>query len=333
MQRFQQAKIPWILSLWFLPERFFVDANQRPMGTFGRRIDPDRWPEFLDLLTSYLTYLKTHYNAEPDLFSFNEPDLGVNIGFTGETHRQAIKSIGARLASLGFKTKLLLGDTANPRDSHLFTLPTASDPDALRYVGAVSVHSWGNGTAAQYSAWGDVAAWTGLPLLVAEAGVDPGAFKNDAFDSFAYGLSEMQQFQELLRYARPAALLYWQFTDDYSLVHVARDGTVAPTSRFWMMKQFTNLSPIDSQVVATASDQPDVLVSAFSAPSALTIHVLNLGSARTVTIAGLPPGSWQTYTTTELSGFRTAALSVADPGPVTLQFPARGLVSLVRGSP
>lgn len=330
MQRFSRSGIPWILSVWSLPESYYTDPDRVPFYTFGRHIAPDRWPDFLDLLTSYLRYLKTHYQAEPDLFSFNEPDLGVNIGFDGETHREAIKRIGARLAAEGFKTKLLLGDTANPRDSHLFTLPTAGDPEAMRYVGAVSVHSWGNGTPEQYAAWGDVARWVGRPLLVAEAGVDPGAYRNNAYDSFAYGLSEMRQFQQLLRYARPASLIYWQFTDDYGLVRVGPAGDIQPTGRYWMMKQFANLTPAPGAAVATASDQPDVLISGFAGGSALAVHILNDGPARNATVAGLPRGRWRTVTTTETKGFAEGVLDHAGEGPLELALPARSLTTLTR---
>jgi len=331
MQRVQQAKIPWILSLWFLPERFYTDPNQRPFGSFGRRIASDRWPEFLDLLGGYLQYIKSHYGAEPDLFSFNEPDLGVSIGFTGETHREAIKRIGAHLASLGLKTRLLLGDTANPRDSHLFALPAAEDPEAMRYIGAVSFHSWGNGSAEQYGAWGDLAEWVRRPLLVAEAGVDPGAFQNSAFDSYAYGLREARQFQELLRYARPQALIYWQFTDDYGLVHVGANNAIEPTPRFWLMKQFVNLTPTKCHAVASSSDQSDVLVSAFARGNVVVVHVLNLGADRDAAIAGLPTGSWQTVTSTEAAGYQEGTATVGGAStPFACRLPARSMTTFVR---
>lgn len=331
MQRIQQAKTPWILSLWFLPERFYTDPNQRPFGTFGRRIAADRWPEFLDLLGSYLLYVKSHYGAEPDLFSFNEPDLGVSIGFTGETHREAIKRIGAYLASRGLKTKLLLGDTANPRDSHRFALPAAADPEALGYVGAVSFHSWGNGTPEQYAAWGDLAEWVHRPLLVAEAGVDPGAFQNSTYDSYAYGLKEARQFQELLRYARPQALIYWQFTEDYGLVHVGPNNAIEPTPRFWLVKQFVNLTPAKSQAVASSSDQSDVLVSAFARANVVVVHVLNVGHERDAAIAGLPAGAWRTVTSTEAAGYQEATAAVSGGAtPYLLHLPARSLTTLVR---
>lgn len=330
MQRVQKKGLPWIISLWRIPERFYADPNQKPAGTFNRQIAAERWPEFLDLIGSYLVYLKKNYGAEPDYYSFNEPDLGVDIGFTGETHRAMIKRIGAHLASLGLKTKMLLGDAANPRDSHKYVLPTAADPEAMKYVGAVSFHSWGGGSPQQYGAWGDVGAWLGLPLLVGEAGTDPGSWRNKTFDSYAYGLGEMKQFQELLRDSRPTAIIYWQFTEDYGLVHVGANNTIEPTGRFWLMKHFTNLSPYKSNVLATSSDQPDVLVSAFARDDEIAVHVLNLGAARTATFSGLPAGPWRSVVTTETENFKETPTT---PGPEgTLTLPARSLTTLFRGT-
>jgi O-glycosyl hydrolase len=327
MQRVQKTGAPWILSLWRLPERYYADPNAKPTGTFDRQIPAERWPEFLDLLGSYIEYGKKHYHVEPTFFSFNEPDLGVDIGFTGETHRDAIKRIGEYFATHGIKTKLLLGDTANPRDSHVFTLPTAADDDALKYVGAVSFHSWGNGTAKQYQEWRDVGQWLQLPLIVGEAGSDPGFYRNYAFDSYAYGLRDAEQYQHLLRDAQPKAIIYWEYSEDYGLVHVSADKVVTPTPRFYLMKQFVALTPTKSEVVASESDQPDVLVSAFAKNGVLAVHIVNRGAEREVALSGLPAGNWREVTTTEESGFRETALSAA---PTTLKIPARSMVSLVK---
>ena len=327
MQRVERMGIPWAISLWRLPERYYSDPNQKPPGTFNRQIAAERWPEFLDLLGSYLLHLKEQYGAEPDFFSFNEPDLGVDIGFTGETHRAMVKRIGAHLESLGLKTKLLLGDTANPRDTHRYVLPSAADPEAMRHVGAVSFHSWFGGTPAQYRAWRDVARRLGLPLIVGEAGVDPGAYRNRTFDSYAYGLGEMRQYQELLRDAQPASLLFWEFTEDYGLAFPDADGKVVPTSRFWLMKHFTNLTPMKSEGVASSSDQPDVLVSAFVKGNTTTVHILNTGPARKVTVAGLPAGEWKRVTTTETVAWEKTGVSGVIP---SLDVLARSLTTLVR---
>ncbi|ACB77344.1 hypothetical protein [Opitutus terrae] len=327
MQRVQRMGLPWIISLWRLPERYYSDPNQKPAGTFHRKIADARWPEFLDLIGSYLLHLKKNYGAEPDMFSFNEPDLGVDIGFNGPEHRDMIKRIGAHLESLGLKTRLLLGDTANPRDSHKYVLPTAADPAAMRYVRALSFHSWGNGTPQQYRAWGDVADWTQLPLLVGEAGVDPGSWRNRMFDSYAYGLREARQYQELLRDTRPQTLLFWEYTEDYGVVRVGDDQRLEPTGRFYFLKHFSNLSPRHGQVVASSSDQPDVLVSAFAKGDVLVVHLVNTGPACEAQLAGLPAGPWRQIVTTETEGFKEAPAPTLD---APLALPARSFTTLVR---
>jgi O-glycosyl hydrolase len=326
MRRVQGMHIPWIISLWRVPERFYADPNQKPMSAFGRRIAGEKWPELLELIGSYLTYLKAHYGAEPDFFSFNEPDLGVSVGFSAETHRDAIKLIGGHFAKLGLKTKMLLGDTANPRDSHKYTLAAAADAEAMKYVGAVSFHSWGSGTPEQYRAWAQVARWFKLPLIVGEAGTDPGSYRNRSFDSYSYGLRDAEQYQQLLRDSAPVALLYWEFTEDYGLVH-RTGGSIEPTGRFWLMKHFTNLSPTKSQVVKSSSDNEEVLVSAFTKNGRLAVHILNLGPERDISANGLPTGLWKTVTTTETSGFQEApAGKLAN----TLHLPARSMTTLLQ---
>jgi hypothetical protein len=327
-QRIQRSGIPWIISIWRLPERLYSDANQKPFSAFARPVHPDRWPELLDLIGSYLLYLKQHYGAEPDLFSFNEPDLGVNVGFSADDHREMVKRIGAHLKSLGLKTKMLLGDAANPRDTHRYILSTAADPEAMRYVGAISFHSWGSGTPDQYRAWGDASVWLGVPMIVGEAGVDPSSYRNRMFDSYAYGLREAEQYQELLRYARPATLLFWQYTEDYGLARVKADKSIEPTGRFWLMKQFSNLTPLHSQAVETSSDHREVLVSGFRGKTEDAIHIVNMGPARDVSVAGLSGTGWRAVTTTETEGFVETAL----PGtPDQLRLPARSMTTLVRG--
>ena len=329
MRQVQQAGHPWIISLWRIPEDYYVprEAGASAMG-HGRRITPERWDDFLRELGDYLLYVKQHYGAEPDLFSFNEPDLGVDIIFSPEEHRDAIKRIGAHFESLGLKTKQLLGETANPRDRHLYVLPTAADPEAMRHVGGVSFHSWGGATPEQYAAWGEVAEWIQQPLFVGEAGMDPGAYRNRTYDSYTYGLRELQDHFDFIQHARAQVSLYWQFTNDYSVIRVAEDGTLSPTGRFHLLRHLNNLTPAPSRVVTATADADDVRVIAFQAGTSWTIHLLNTGPARPVQLTGVPmDGSWKLTTTTESEPFAERAWS---PGSTKLELPARSMVTLVR---
>jgi len=327
MRRTQEAGIPWIISVWRLPEDFYEPrpGGGSPLG-HGRKIATARWQDFLDGIGSFLLHVKQEYGAEPDLFSFNEPDLGVDIAFSAEEHRDAIRMIGGYFAEIGLKTKLLLGDTANPRERHRYVLPTAADPEALRYVGGLSFHSWMGASPEQYDAWGDVAEWLQLPLFIGEAGMDPGAYRNRTYDSYTYGLREMKDHFDFVRFARPQVSLYWQFTNDYGLVRTLPDGKIDPTGRFHLMRHLNNLTPPVSNAFATSSDLADVHALAFADGDTWTVHLLNVGSAARISLAGLSAGSWRVTTTTETTPFAETTWTSDNP----LDLPARSMVTLTK---
>ena len=327
MRRFQQRQVPFVISIWWLPERFYTDAYEKPKSAHNRLIKPERWDELLDLIGSYLLYAKREYSVEPHLFSFNEANIGIYVALTPETHMEAIKRIGAHFRKLGLKTKMLLGDATGPKDTHKFALEAAADPEALQYVGAVAFHSWGGGTPEQYAAWGDLAEWLNLPLLVTELGVDAAAYHNRAYNSYHYGLEEARMTQELLMYARPQGTQFWQFTNDYGLARTAENGAVEPTLRFWLMKHFTDLTPQHSDGLTAASDQPTILYTAFRKGDVYTLHILNMGAARPAELNGLPNIQWRVIQTTEAAGYQQGT-PLRSNGTLQLTLPARSLVTL-----
>jgi hypothetical protein len=331
MRRFHQLGVPYVISIWWLPERFYTDPYEKPRSTHFRKIDPEKWDELLELVGGYLLYAKREFSVEPDLFSFNEANIGVYVGLTPEEHLKAIKRFGAHFRKLGLKTKMLLGDATGPRDTHRFVLEAAADPDAMQYVGAVGFHSWGGGTPEQYAAWGDVGEWLKLPLLVTELGVDAAAYNTRSYNSYHYGLREARMTQELMIHARPQGTQFWQFTNDYALARARPDGTVEPTARFWLMKHFTDLTPHNSDVLSASSDQPSVLFTAFRAGATYALHLLNLGGPREASLEGLPEANWLATETTETAHYRSRPAGRSEGGRLTLKLPARSLLTLTIG--
>src|SRR6202051_1728382 len=128
MRQLQQMGAHLVISVWSLPERFYTDPYEKPRPAHFRVINPEKWDELVDLLGSYLLYARREYGIEPDLFSFNESNIGIFVGMTPESHAQAIKRIGAYFQKLGLKTKMLLGDASSPRDTYLFVREDASGP-------------------------------------------------------------------------------------------------------------------------------------------------------------------------------------------------------------
>jgi hypothetical protein len=328
MRRFHQMGVPYVTSIWWLPERFYTDPYEKPRMAPFRRIAGEKWDELLELLGSYLLYAKREYSVEPDLFSFNEANIGIYVGQTPKDHAEIIKRIGAHFRKLGLKTKMLLGDATGPRDTYKFVLEAAADPEAMQYVGAVAFHSWGGGTPEQYTAWGDVSEWLSLPLLVTELGVDAASYFTRSWDSYHYGLREARMTQELLLYARPQGMQFWQFTNDYALARRQPNGNVEPTSRFWLMKHFTDLTPHKSEALATSSDQRLVLFTAFRAGSNHTLHILNLGAAREAVLEGLPEAEWQAVETSETAQYQTRLAGRPEGGALRVNLPSRSLVTL-----
>jgi hypothetical protein len=333
MRRLQKMSVPTVISVWSLPERFYTDPNEKSPNAFARAINPEKWEELLGLIGDYLQYAKREYGVEPELFSFNEANIGINIGLSPEAHARAIARIGAHFQKLGLKTKMLLGDTAGPRDTHTYALAAAADPAAMNFVGAVAFHSWGGGSREQYSAWGDLAEWLNLPLLITEMGVDPSAYFTRAWDSYDYGLREARMMQELLAAARPQAMLFWQNTDDYALARVRPDGTVEPSARFWIMKHFSDLTPAHSDGLAANSDQSSVLITAFRGGHDIALHILNTGASRSVEVTGVSDGEWTVLETTEDAQYRPAPVTQSKEQRLTLELPARSLVTLTGHAP
>lgn len=335
MRKLQQRGIPYVASIWWMPEWMYTDPDRQPRSQHRRKVAPTQWAEMLESIGSYLLYAKQNYGAEPDLFSFNEANIGVYVIFDPEEHREALKSIGAHLKKLGLKTKMLLADATGPNGTFSYALAAANDPEALSYCGAVAFHSWGGAPPEMYKLWGDVAEWVNLPLLVAEVGVDAAAHRGRTYDSFEYGLREVKMYQELLTHARPQGLLYWEFTPDYSLVKYDRQGdtvsNIMPTERFAFVKHYTNLTPQPADAMMAASDNGKVVVTAFRATGSgkdVSIHVSNHGAAREAAFSGLPDGVYRVISTSEGVMLKEEAAVTVKGGNVRAPLPARSLTTL-----
>ena len=336
-EQIQDKGIPYVISIWGMP-MWIYDPPATSVRGGRRKIAADKWDEALECLGSYLVYARDQYGVEPDLFCFNEANIGVDVWLTPEEHRDAIKRLGAHFAKLGLKTKMLLADATGPRGTHTYAEAAANDPEAMQYVTAVAFHSWGGGSPQDYAAWGDLAEGLKLPLLVTELGVDAGAWRSAAYDSFHYALREVQMYQELLLYARPQGTMQWEFTSDYGICKVQKDDagneTVVPTVRFHFVKHFCNLTPLNADALTTTSDRDKVLFTAFSGEQdgkrVYTLHLANLGAERSVVLEGVPAEVQQLRAvgTDETRAFAELQPVTPNSGTVQMVLPALSLTTL-----
>ncbi|MGO8926907.1 MAG: hypothetical protein ACLQU3_08470 [Limisphaerales bacterium] len=331
-QKLARKNIPTIISIWSAPGWALAAGGG---GRGGRaRINPDKWDQVCKSIGSYLEYLKQNFGAEPVLFSFNESDMGINVLQSPQEHADAIKRLGAYFASRGLKTRMLLGDTGNPTGDKFIDVALA-DPEAAKYIGAVSFHSWNSGTTEQYTHFSQAARKLDVPLLVAEGGLDPSAHQYRAiFLEPWFCLNEIAQYVEICRVAQPLSILHWQLTADYSILTGGNGGRpLEPAQRFWDIKQLGMTAP-DSTAMPVTCDNSKVISCAFADHGACVVHLVNNGAARTATVSGLPTGlkEMRALVTDSRRGMQETGRVPVVQGTVQLPLAAMSFTSLV-GNP
>jgi len=297
-QTLAKKGIPIVMTVWAIPRWANGRMEPRPPDSGGPgqgsayHLDPTKWEEVCQSIVAYLDYAKANYGVDPTYFSFNETDIGYNVLQTPQEQTEEIKQLGAYFAAHGVKAKLFLGDTGDPT-GYPFIENTMADPEALKYVGAVSFHSWRGGTDEQFIKWGEDARKLHVPLFVGEGGIDSDAssYQNVLYEPW-YSLVEISEYVNICRLAQPQAILHWQLTENYTLLKGGRNGApLEPAQRFYQLKQL-NLTPAGSASLPIKCDRPNLIYAAFAGPTpgAYAVHLINNGAARAATVSGFPAG-------------------------------------------
>jgi hypothetical protein len=293
-----QRGIPVIVSDWSAPAWAIIgDPRQafrpQPGGLRGYPLNPGKMEKIYQSIGAYLLYLKQNYGVEAVAFSFNESDLGINVRQTAPEHAHFIKGLGAHLAAIGLATKLLLGDTSDawPID---FIKPAMADLEAVKYIGAVSFHSWRGCTDEILAKWSAAARELNVPLFVGEGSTDAAAWTYpQIFDEPSFALHEINLYTRICAISQPKSILQWQLTADYSILAgggiFGNEEKLRPTQRFWNLKQLASTPP-GAFALSLTSNSASVTCAAFGdiANGVYAVHLVNNGATRSATLAGLP---------------------------------------------
>lgn len=292
-RRLKQVGMPVIVSCWF-PPAWAGDLTTRSDGTArAYHLKASETVRIYASLYSYLAFLKRDYGVEADYFSFNESDLGIDVVFTPEEHRDFIKSFGQYLADRDMKTLMLLGDNSDA-NTFDFILPALNDPSARRYIGAVSFHSWRGCDDATLQKWAGASRQINVPLIVGEGSTDAAAHQYPAiFNESTFALYEINLYTRLCAVCQPLSILQWQLTSDYSVLWgdgiYGSEGPLRPTQRFFNLKQLS-MTPANAFAIPAQCDKENVNVAAFlkAATAECAIHMVNNGASCQARITGLP---------------------------------------------
>lgn len=334
-QRLKQVGMPVIVSCWF-PPVWAGDQTTRSDGTARAfHLKASEQQRIFASLASYLEFLKKDYGVEADYFSFNESDLGIDVVFTPEEHRDFIKAFGQYLAEQGLKTRLLLGDNSDATTFD-FILPALNDPTAHKYIGAISFHSWRGCDDATLKKWADASRQINVPLIVGEGSTDAAAYQYPSiFNESTFALYEINLYTRLCAICQPWSILQWQLTSDYSLLWgdgiYNSEGPLRPTQRFFNLKQLA-MTPEDAFAVPASCDKENINVAAFNkkATGEWALHLVNNGASCEAIISGLPVSAKEvTVYVTNSHSHAEACLLKATDGQLTVQLPAESFITII----
>jgi hypothetical protein len=293
LQSLQQRGMRLIVSAWFPPAWATHDAP-RPGGTYGEFLDPEKQERQIASIVAYLRMLKERLGVEVELFSFNEPDIGVRIIQDPVMHRDFMRALAGAIRAAGLLTRILAGDTSNGIPySRSFAEVAAADPVLFPQVGALGFHTWGGCEPDNLRVWRELAASLERPLLISEGGADSEAHRNpDLFLDDRYQMAQAWLYLDLCRHAQVQSIMEWQMTADYSLLDgggtYGREGPLEPTFRFWLNEHLGRVPAGWRHVEVTATGR-EFNAATFTAADgrATMVFLLNEGPERLLRIEGL----------------------------------------------
>jgi len=214
-------------------------------------------------------FCKTNYGLNINYgVIYNEPSIASTI------LADDIKALGPRFAAHGLTTRSQYAEAVAPQTDWNYITPELNDPDMWQSVGRISFHNYG--TADPYRTYlRDFGKAKCLTTAQTEMG-------NPTFDDL---------FSDLTL----ADVSYWEVAYSESSTLVPNAGLTAftPSSTYFRLRELMHYVRPGAVRIGTAASDPLFHVLAFSQSGKITTVIENTsGSAQTVNLSGLPPGSY-----------------------------------------
>jgi O-glycosyl hydrolase len=322
-----KKKIGIVVSIW-------EAADWMTQKQSDKKIIPEaRWDDLVRALVAFLTLAKNKYNAQIDYFSFNEPDLGIDIYFTPERMAALVKKAVPTFARAGFKTKWLAGDTANGHNCAAYARTMLSDAEARPHLGPVAFHNWDalGASAAEYVAIAKVGSDYKHPIWCLEAGYDAQAWQIEppVWPTWDNALKLAQAYLFTMQHAQASVMDYWTYSDNYAVA--TREGKPYPAAE--VLQALGQAFDKGTQVIGSSSNRDELLVLVGIKPDGkMVVALVNTGGVGEVKLTNLPPIGRVIYQAfTEESHTMSAnkrTVYVIHKGAITPSVPARSVVIL-----
>lgn len=321
MQLFAKREIPLVVSVWTLPEHLGGKGEEA-----GREVPVEQWDNLIDSIGRFLRLAKDKYGAEAEYFSFNEPDLGINVRFSSEAMGRFIKRAVPAWQRMGLRTRFLTADTANGSALVGYARPLLEDPELKPLLGPIAFHNWDALSASDdaYRGIAELAQTHGKPVWCLEAGHDAQLWQRpNPWPTWRNAHRTALAYERTIRLTRASLMSYWTYQNNYPLV--SADGRT-PFPVFHAIQLMEYVFGAGTTVVEPRSPSPDLRVLgsrdrrsgtwamlAINTAGAGRVRWTNLPKQTVVTVHTLGPDSKSRPTSVSSRVDAKGELSVAIP--------------------
>jgi len=196
------AGVEPILGIWEVPDWMVTN----PGVTQYRIIPPNMYPEFAELIVTYIIYAKQNYNADINIIGIqNEPNIGVGNYFSPTELAAVTKVVYQYLDKYGLgHVKLHVADVNEPTDCISYSIPTLNDPNLKSRALAISYHTWHYMTPTNLGQVRDFAKSHGLQNWATEVGTSP--LNSTTYD---WAIGCMKNHHYAMKYANTSLCFQW----------------------------------------------------------------------------------------------------------------------------
>jgi len=329
LQEMKKRGIPTVISVWEGPGWLLGGSPEQS----GRTLAQDKYKECIDSIAEYLKVGRDKYGVEPEYFSFNEPDYGVNFKFTSKQMITFVRMAGTRFKELGLKTKFLVADTANGTNFYYYALPMLEDKSIAPFLGPIAFHCWDALTASEtaYSSIAELGRKYKKPVWCLEAGHDAALWQTkDPWGTWENGLRTAQAYARTLTLTEASLMDYWTYQDNYAIVDPK---TVQPYPVFHVMRQMQDVLVPGWKVVSASSGSEDMqaLVTLSPDGSSFGVLLVNPVGPGNVVLTGLPSRFKAQVIVSDSKAQRktTKVLTTSANGQLDLAIGARSVVTVL----
>jgi O-glycosyl hydrolase len=244
------------------------------------RTDPT---EYADYMMTILRRWKA-MGAEPTYHSIaNEPGYFTPSPLSGAFVRDAIKLLGPRLQAEGFATKFVITDDLNPSEALSRCQTILADSQARQYVAAVATHLYG--AQEQLPQLKALADSYSLPLWMTEyaqyAGFTPWDWASLMSRILNQGVSAIDYMWGYFG--------QWQDTNNSAYITLEHSGSTYTgykiNKSYYVTGQYSRFVERGARRIATNETDFFLSATAFVKDNQLTVVVVNLGPAQTISVS------------------------------------------------